>query len=43
MWPDAIILVMEKVVMIRYKIDAFKELGDHGFNQARIQKALKWF
>lgn len=24
--------------MIRYKIDVFKELSSHGFNQTRIQK-----
>lgn len=24
--------------MIRYKIDVFKELSNHGFNQTRIQK-----
>ena len=24
--------------MIRYKIDVFKELSKHGFNQTRIQK-----
>ena len=29
---------MEGWYMIRYKIDVFRELSKHGFNQTRIQK-----